>query len=138
MNFKVLLLLLASLPLQSWSADYPAKLVRVLDGDTAQFMLDVYMGKIFVLETIRLRGVNAPESRAPAPKCEIALGKKATELSVQFLSGKTIVVTVEDDDKYGRVLGDAIVDGKAWSKAMLDAELVQPYSGGKRSAWCKD
>lgn len=62
---------------------------RVVDGDTLHA---VVAGKEI---TIRLAGIDAPESKQP-------YGAKATAALASLTLGKTCVVDIEDTDRYGR------------------------------------
>ncbi len=74
------------------------KVKRVIDGDT----LELINGQI-----VRYVGINAPNNGEP-------FEEEATEANAKFVSGK--IVTLEYDtytsDRFGRVLGYAMVDGK--------------------------
>ncbi|WP_284644670.1 stalk domain-containing protein [Paenibacillus silviterrae] len=77
------------------------KVNRVVEGDTVQ--ID-WNGKE---ETIRLIGVDTMESMHPSASKNVETGKIASEYTKQALTGVTVLVEVdvEERDSYGRLLG---------------------------------
>lgn len=86
---------------------YKAKLIRVVDGDTVDALIDCGFST-FKKERIRLYGIDAPESRT-RDKAEKKRGLAATaRLKELIKEGKDefIVKTIIDKKgKYGRLLG---------------------------------
>ena len=75
-------------------------MVRVIDGDTI-VVLDT--GK--VQHKIRLQGIDAPERRQ-------AFGTKSKEHLSELVAGKSVKVDYSKYDRYRRVLGKIILNGK--------------------------
>ncbi len=118
---------------------YPAKVIRVVDGDTVELEVALWPG---LSQRIRLRldGVNTPEKRGKGvTSCEKAAAAKATAFTRKFLAGaQTVVVTGVRLGKYaGRALGRIAVGGMDLGAALVTAGLAHPYAGGKRRAWCR-
>jgi micrococcal nuclease len=89
--------------------------------------------------SVRLIGINAPETKTAKCKAERDAGEaaklyvsdrlaRATEVKVEFIKW----------DKYGgRFDGKVTVDGKDLTTEMLAAGMATPYDGGKRvNVWC--
>jgi micrococcal nuclease len=106
------------------SREYPAKVFRVIDGDTVE--LDVDTGfRTTYRDRFRLNGINAPEGKSDA----------SARLSILLYTGREVVVTTYKPEKFGRWLADIAVPEVCTSVCeMLLAEgLAVPYHGGKRS-----
>lgn len=84
---------------------YRARLHRVVDADT--FVLTVDLGFYVAANiTVRLRGVNAPEARAPG-------GYYATEFTRDLLEGKPLLVeSFKDRMSFARWVCDVWVAGE--------------------------
>jgi len=84
-----------------WSV--PAEVIRVIDGDTIELMLDLGW-RVYMKASCRLYGINCPEK--DTPEGVAAYGYTAGVLTpgtkVRFMSRKL--------DKYGRPLGTLIYD----------------------------
>lgn len=135
MRYLLLLLLLLSTGAQA-HGPYPAELVRVIDGDTVVVRAEVWPG-LFQEVSVRLAGVNAPESRRRVGRlaCEITLGKLATAYTTQFLTGPLVLYDVKLGKFAGRVLGQIrTARGDLSTSLVLEGHAVA-YDGGKRAAW---
>ncbi len=88
--------------------EYKAKLIRVVDGDTVDAMIDCGFST-FRKERIRLRGINAPESRTrdkEEKKRGLAAKARLQELIEQDENNEFMVQTsLDKKGKYGRLLG---------------------------------
>lgn len=84
---------------------YPAKLVRVIDGDTME--LDIDLGfRIVIREKIRLANIDTPETFRPRNDAEKKHGLAAKQfVELWFASANNIKVSTEKTGKYGRWLG---------------------------------
>lgn len=88
--------------------DFPALLVRVIDGDTVELSVDLGY-HIYFAHTYRLYGVNCPEMHGPGPIK--AAGLAAKDFTQQWFFGhfKFRLVSHKregDNDKYGRYLAE--------------------------------
>ncbi|CAI9091806.1 OLC1v1026921C1 [Oldenlandia corymbosa var. corymbosa] len=70
---------------------------------------------------IRLRGIDAPESKMP-------YGKEAKEELLKLVQGKSLRVLVFDQDRYGRCVGDVYCNGIFVQEAMLKKGLAWHYT----------
>ena len=117
---------------------YSAKVVRVVDGDTADAMIDLGFN-VWVKNRIRFMGVDAWESRT-----------RNKEEKVKGLAAKAYVKDIlENSDegkfllkshgvgKYGRVLGELFVKGNDTSVNELLKENghASEYYGGKKKTF---
>ena len=121
--------------------NYNATLVRAVDGDTVDAMIDLGFD-IKVKKRIRLAGINAPESRT-RNKVEKKLGLAAKERLIELMEGAANVFELESKEvgKYGRILGVIYINklsGKdTITQACINEMLVSEghateYDGGKR------
>ena len=97
---------------------YRAKLDRIIDGDTAVFMVDLGF-KTFSAVTCRVRGVSAPEPTG-ITKPE---GLAAKEYSYNLLTGKDLIIqSYHDRMSFARWVCDVWLDtGDAWAERLIEA-----------------
>ena len=121
---------------------YNAVLVRVVDGDTIDAIIDLGFD-VQVKKRIRLAGINAPESRT-RNKVEKKLGLAAKERLIEILDGAANVFEIDSKElgKYGRVIGKIYINKLAGKDVLtqvcINDMLVKEghateYDGGKRS-----
>jgi micrococcal nuclease len=104
-----------ALALPSPGADFPAKVVRIVDGDTIEIF---HNGQP---KRIRLAGVDAPERRQ-------AFGSRARQFVGQQVFGKTVTVRSDSIDGYGRILGEVILaDGRSLTRELVANGLAWHY-----------
>ena len=115
---------------------YNAKVVRVVDGDTLDLMVDLGFS-IHHKIRVRLNGVNTPESRT-RDLAEKALGLKAKDYVVDWLDGHPEIVLETSKDKagkFGRILATIWSDGEmtaCLNKDLIDSGNAVEYFGGNR------
>ena len=123
--------------------EYRTKLVKVVDGDTADVDIDLGFGVWLKDERVRIMGIDTPESRT-SDKVEKLFGKAAGKRLKELLGPNPVLKTQiarngEDmKGKFGRILGDfdvydASVD--AWrpvTSVMSDEGHCVPYYGGSK------
>jgi endonuclease YncB( thermonuclease family) len=129
---------------------YDWKVVRVLDGDTVEFVPDTNVWKvpaeIEANPRIRVFGVDTPEKKGKCDK-ESQAGYAATEFTTNKVNNaKTVQIyllpksergTVKAFDKFSnRYLGDVIIDGESLSKMLIDNGHARPYMGEAKQSWC--
>jgi endonuclease YncB( thermonuclease family) len=98
----------------------PARVVRVVDGDT--LIMDLSLGwKTWRLaERCRLAGINCPEMDTPQ-------GVAAAAFVVAVLTSADVTFTSHSLDKYGRPLGHVrLADGRILNTLILDAGHAVP------------
>ena len=105
------------------------KVVSIADGDTIT-VLDAAK----VQHKIRLQGIDAPEKKQ-------AFGTKSKQRMSEKVGGEEVVVQWKEMDRYGRILGEVMVD-----KRHINLEMVQDgmawhyttYSKSKELAKAED
>jgi len=111
--------------------EYGCKVTRVVDGDTVDVVLDLGFSILHKCR-VRLYAIDTPESRT-RDKDEKARGKLAGKyLKDAIDNGKKVVLRSKLKDskgKYGRVLGEIIVDDININVAMIENHLAVAYHG---------
>ncbi len=107
---------------------YQAKLLRVIDGDTVDLLIDCGFS-IFTKQRVRLLGINAPETRTK-DLIEKQKGIASKEFLAQKLSAcKEILIktSLDKKGKYGRLLGELFVNNISINKEMIACGHAQKY-----------
>ena len=111
--------------------EYACEVKRVVDGDTIDVVLDLGFD-ILHKSRVRLYGIDTPESRTRNLD-EKARGKMAGAfLKDAIEKGEKVVIQTKLKDsrgKFGRVLGDVIVDGVNINKALVENNYAVAYHG---------
>ena len=116
---------------------YKAKLVRVVDGDTVDALIDCGFST-FKKERIRLYGIDAPESRTrdkAEKKRGLAAKARLKELIKEGQNEFIVETSIDKKGKYGRLLGEIFrnVDSERSYNDMLVSEgHAVEYFGGKK------
>jgi micrococcal nuclease len=104
---------------------YPAMLVRVIDGDTCEVLIDLGF-HVSLRAVLRLAGIDAPE--LPTPE-----GKRAAQRLRELLGKHELrISTHKSPEKYGRFLAEIEAGGLAVNGQLIAEGLAKPYDGGKR------
>ncbi len=121
---------------ESLAGPIPARLIKVIDGDTIMVRARIWLGQE-VETAVRLLDVDAPELHA---RCEgeRKLAEAARDFVIAFLAEPSLTLRDVARDKYGgRVLAHvSAADGRDLSAALLAARMARPYEGSGRMAWC--
>lgn len=121
---------------ESLSGPVPARVVRVIDGDTVEVRARVWLGQD-VTTNVRLAGVDAPELGGRA-KCraERELAEEARAFLEALTLTERIGLSAIENDKYGgRVVARITLPGGGDLGERLVAEgLAMPY--GAQATWC--
>jgi micrococcal nuclease len=116
----------------------PAKILRVIDGDTVRVAAHVWIGQTVTID-VRLRGIDAPEIGAHA-HCAFERDKadQAKAYLASLVEGRKVALTEIANDKYGGRVDARIVlaDGGDASALMLKRGLAMSYDGGRKRPWC--
>ena len=117
---------------------YSCKLVRVVDGDTADAMIDLGFN-VWVKERIRFYGVDTWESRTrnlEEKKKGLAAKAYVKDILENSDEGKFLLKS-HGVGKYGRVLGELFVKGNDTSVNELLKENghASEYYGGKKKTF---
>ena len=112
---KLAFLCLLFFTLVSFAEELIGKVIKVSDGDTIT-VLDSNNQK----HKIRLKGIDAPESQQ-------AFGDISTQSLSELVYDKEVLVTWDKKDKYYRILGKVIVDGRDINYEQLKKGLAWYY-----------
>ena len=123
--------------------NYKAKLVKVVDGDTIDAMIDVGFD-IWIKKRIRYKGIDTWESRTrdlDEKKKGLAAKARNKELleSVSKKSGYFIIKSY-GTGKYGRVLADFYIHDSDNNHIWVNKQLIKEghaykYEGGKKKVF---
>jgi endonuclease YncB( thermonuclease family) len=94
--------------LPAWGAEYTARVVKIVDGDTITVLRDDN-----TQERVRLASIDAPERGQP-------YGTRAKEALADLVFDQDVRVDVIDVDRYGRTVGTVWV-----GDLNANAELVR-------------
>ena len=111
--------------------EYACEVIKVVDGDTSD--LNISLGfDIYHKCRVRLYGIDTPECRT-RNKDEKARGKLAKVFVEEAIAnGKDVVVRTKLKDskgKYGRVLGEILVDSININEELVRKHLAVRYFG---------
>ena len=112
---------------------YSCKLVRVVDGDTCDAMIDLGFD-VWVKNRIRFYGVDTWESRTRDLE-EKALGLAAKDRVKELCPvGSTVILRTTKDGKgkFGRILGEIFVEEQSVNKLLVEEGHAVEYFGGKK------
>ena len=106
---------------------YNAKLIRVIDGDTVDALIDLGFD-VWVKKRIRLYGINTPETRTKDLK-EKKAGKAAKNRLIELLwdSSNEFILQSHGVGKYGRCLGTLFIDDTNINKLLLSEGHAEEY-----------
>lgn len=113
---------------------YPAEVVRVLDGDSFEARIRIWLDQD-VVTIVRLAGIDTAELDAP---CDAARARAAAArdfLSERLKAGVVSLSDIRRDKFGGRVVARATAGGADVASALAEAGLAQPYRG-RRPDWC--
>jgi len=111
--------------------EYHCKVTRVVDGDTVDIDIDLGFGVWLHKERVRVYGIDTPESRT-RDKEEKKYGLAAKAFVKEFVKGSNIILRTKEYDakgKFGRILGDIVVNRKSLSETMIQEHHAVPYYG---------
>jgi micrococcal nuclease len=115
--------------------EYRCTVLRVVDGDTVDVDIDLGFGVWIRKERVRIMGIDTPESRT-RDLVEKLFGLAAKKRLGEILGETAILRTQKpgkNDDKFGRILGDFVVDdGKMITEILIEEGHCVPYFGGSK------
>ena len=115
--------------------EYRCSIERVVDGDTVDVTIDLGF-KIFHKARVRLYGIDTPESRT-RDKDEKVRGKLAAKYLEDAINNGTKVVLrsklKDSKGKYGRVLGEVVVDDININVSMIENYMAVAYHGQSKT-----
>ena len=111
--------------------EYNCKIVKVVDGDTADVDIDLGFGVWLKKQRIRFYGIDTPESRTRDLE-EKKYGLMAKEMVLAHLPiGSTQILRTHKDGvgKYGRILGSFVVGDTTLNQMLIDTHNAVAYFG---------
>ena len=111
--------------------EYNCKIVKVVDGDTADVDIDLGFGVWLKKQRIRFYGIDTPESRTRDLE-EKKYGLMAKEMVLDHLPiGSTQILRTHKDGvgKYGRILGSFVVGDTTLNQMLIDTHNAVAYFG---------
>ena len=99
-NCSLVCILLILFPFGVFADTLNGKVVKITDGDTL-----VVLDADNTQHKIRLSGIDAPESNQP-------FGKRSKEALSALVAGQRVEVDWHKHDRYGRIVGKVIAQGK--------------------------
>lgn len=116
----------------------PAKVLRVIDGDTLAVRARIWIGQVVAVH-VRLAGIDAPEMHARCAHERVLAVEARDALARRAAVGSTVELVDVRNGKYGgrviaRVLG---AGGANLGAALITAGLARPYHGHARQPWCR-
>ena len=119
--------------------EYKCKVLRVVDGDTVDIDIDLGYGMWMHKERVRIMGIDTPESRT-RDKVEKAFGlaskARLKEMlpigSIQHLKTEIDRSGEDKRGKFGRILGDFIIDDKRVTEVLVEEGYAVAYFGGSK------
>jgi micrococcal nuclease len=113
---------------------YNARTLNVVDGDTADFAVDLGFDTTLNLR-IRLNGVDTPEIHSKLIENRVR-AQSAKRFVSDAILGKDVVLKTYKVDKYGRYLADVFVGDNPQSinEQLIAAGHATSYNGGKKPA----
>jgi len=120
--------------------EYKCKILRVVDGDTVDVDIDLGFGVWLKKERVRMMGIDTPESRT-RDKEEKRFGLAAKSFvkshmptgSIQVLKTEIDKSGEDKKGKFGRILGDFLIDGKKLTKIMITKSHAVAYHGQNKA-----
>jgi micrococcal nuclease len=113
---------------------YKAKLLRVIDGDTADVMIDLGFD-VWTKQRLRFKGVDTWEKRT-RNKAEKVKGLAASAFTKEHLERNNGIFTIQSHGvgKYGRVLAEIFIEGeeKSLNQLLIENGHAYTYEGGKK------
>ena len=111
----ILTLVLTLTTLTSFADQLQGKVIKVTDGDTVNVLTDDNQ-----THKIRLSGIDAPEKSQ-------AFGNKSKQALADEVYGKTVTVEFNKRDKYQRIVGKVIFNGKDVNLNQIKRGLAWHY-----------
>ena len=116
--------------------EYRCKILRVVDGDTVDVDIDLGFGMWMHKERVRMMGIETPESRTrDKVEKKFGLASKQFVKDMMPVGSKQVLKTQIDRSgedkkgKFGRILGDFLIDGKKLTETMIKEGYGVVYTG---------
>ena len=114
---------------------------KIIDGDTVDVDIDLGFGIWMHKERVRIMGIDTPESRTrDKVEKKFGLASKARLKELLPIGSKQVLHTQIDKSgedkkgKFGRILGDFMIDTKFATSIMIDEGYAVAYNGQNKDA----
>ena len=116
--------------------EYRCKILRIVDGDTVDVDIDLGFGVWMHKQRVRLLGIDTPESRTrDLVEKQFGLASKQFVKDLMPIGSQQIIKTEKDKTgKFGRILGDFLIEGKRLTELMVEANHAVVYNGENKDA----
>lgn len=111
----IMFLILVLVPAASYADQLQGKVIKVTDGDTVNVLTSDNQ-----THKIRLSGIDAPEKSQ-------AFGNKSKQALADDIDGKTVIVEFNKRDKYQRIVGKVMFNGKDVNLSQIKRGLAWHY-----------
>jgi len=111
--------------------EYRARVTRIVDGDTIKCDIDLGFDLFLSNQTVRLYGIDAPESRTRDQE-EKFYGNLAKQYLKDYCpkgSWITLKTHLDKKGKFGRILGELIVNRVSINELMIQENYAVEYHG---------
>ena len=116
--------------------EYRVNILKVIDGDTVDVDIDLGFNTWIKKERVRIMGIDTPESRTRnkiEKKFGLASKARLKELmpigSIQVLKTQIDKSGEDKKGKFGRILGDFMIDTKLVTDIMISEGYAVAYHG---------
>jgi len=101
--------------------EYKAKVIKVVDGDTIDVMIDLGFD-VSKIERVRLARINCPEMSTPE-------GPVSKNFVISYVDAKDVVIKTSKNtfDRYGRWIAEVYVNNECLNDILLQKNLAAPY-----------
>jgi micrococcal nuclease len=108
---------------------YNCIIKKIVDGDTVDVDIDLGFGVWLSNKRIRFIGIDAPETRTrDLEEKSQGLETKARVAKLLPLESKQVLVSEQYEGKYGRILGDFILNDEVLlTELLLEEGLAEVY-----------
>ena len=111
--------------------EYQCTIVKIIDGDTVDVDIDLGFGVWMRNERVRFKGIDTPESRTRDKEEKVfgLFAKQYVEKAMPVGSTQILKTFKDSTGKFGRILGDFIVNDKSLIQEMIDKGIGVAYEG---------
>jgi micrococcal nuclease len=103
--------------------NYKAKVLRVVDGDTFDVIIDLGFGIAYGIKKrpvrLRLYDIDTPETWRPKSDAELEHGERATARVKELIEGKEVIIKSYKLGIYGRYTADVFIPSTGDSLAQI-------------------
>jgi len=107
--------------------EYRAKLIRVIDGDTVEAMVDLGFS-VWMKQTIRLHGIDTPEIRTKDINEKVrGVAARARLLEIIADGGDKFLLVSHGIGRYGRCLGTLYIKEENINELLISEGHAKEY-----------